>query len=173
MTRRDFLYGRRRSALALGCTALRSAPAAAAARPVPSPAQLEWQRDELAMFLHFGVNTFTEPRVGRRQGGSRRSSRPSRARRAAVGADRAGRRLPRDDPHRQASRRLLPLADARRRRTRWPGVRGAAARATWCASSSTPAAPTICGRACISRRGTATTRSTATRRATTTSTATS
>ena len=29
-------------------------------RPVPSPSQLEWQRDELAMFLHFGVNTFTD-----------------------------------------------------------------------------------------------------------------
>jgi alpha-L-fucosidase len=27
--------------------------------PVPSPSQLLWQRDELALFLHFGVNTFT------------------------------------------------------------------------------------------------------------------
>jgi alpha-L-fucosidase len=27
--------------------------------PTPSAAQLKWQRDELAMFLHFGVNTFT------------------------------------------------------------------------------------------------------------------
>jgi alpha-L-fucosidase len=29
------------------------------ARPRPTPAQLAWQRDELALFLHFGVNTFT------------------------------------------------------------------------------------------------------------------
>lgn len=27
--------------------------------PVPTPAQLKWQKRELAMFLHFGVNTFT------------------------------------------------------------------------------------------------------------------
>jgi alpha-L-fucosidase len=33
-------------------------------RPVPSPAQLQWQRDELAMFLHFGVNTFTNREWG-------------------------------------------------------------------------------------------------------------
>ena len=35
-----------------------------AARPHPTPAQLEWQRDELAMFLHFGVNTFTDREWG-------------------------------------------------------------------------------------------------------------
>jgi alpha-L-fucosidase len=38
--------------------------AAAATRPVPSPAQLAWQRDELAMFCHFGVNTFTNREWG-------------------------------------------------------------------------------------------------------------
>lgn len=27
--------------------------------PVPSPAQLLWQQDERALFLHFGINTFT------------------------------------------------------------------------------------------------------------------
>ena len=34
------------------------------ARPVPSPSQLIWQRDELALFLHFGVNTFTDREWG-------------------------------------------------------------------------------------------------------------
>lgn len=34
------------------------------ARPLPSPAQLTWQRDELALFLHFGVNTFTDREWG-------------------------------------------------------------------------------------------------------------
>lgn len=33
-------------------------------RPRPSSAQLAWQRDELAMFLHFGVNTFTDREWG-------------------------------------------------------------------------------------------------------------
>ena len=33
--------------------------AAAAARPRPTPSQLAWQREELSMFVHFTVNTFT------------------------------------------------------------------------------------------------------------------
>lgn len=33
-------------------------------RPVPSPSQLLWQRDELAMFVHFGINTFTDREWG-------------------------------------------------------------------------------------------------------------
>lgn len=35
-----------------------------ALRPVPSPSQLAWQQDELALFLHFGVNTFTNREWG-------------------------------------------------------------------------------------------------------------
>ena len=33
-------------------------------RPLPSSAQVAWQRDEFALFLHFGVNTFTDREWG-------------------------------------------------------------------------------------------------------------
>ena len=33
-------------------------------RPRPTPSQVDWQRDELSMFLHFGVNTFSDREWG-------------------------------------------------------------------------------------------------------------
>jgi alpha-L-fucosidase len=61
MNRRTFLAS---TAGVLAARALGPNVPAAASRPVPSPAQLEWQRDGLAMFLHFGVNTFTNREWG-------------------------------------------------------------------------------------------------------------
>lgn len=58
LTRREFL-----SATALAPIAARLG-AESRTRPVPSAAQLEWQRDELALFIHFGVNTFTDREMG-------------------------------------------------------------------------------------------------------------
>lgn len=43
---------------------MRGRRATAPSRPRPSPSQLAWQRDELALFLHFGVNTFTDREWG-------------------------------------------------------------------------------------------------------------
>ena len=60
----------RRSFVRLGLASLaagalpRGGLLAAPRRPRPTPAQLRWQRDELAMFLHFGVNTFTDREWG-------------------------------------------------------------------------------------------------------------
>ena len=65
LTRRDFL------AFGAGALAVRRLPGAASvvgavqpARPVPTPSQLRWQRDGLAMFVHFGVNSFTDREWG-------------------------------------------------------------------------------------------------------------
>jgi alpha-L-fucosidase len=63
-SRRSFLS---LSAAALaGCVVRRPATTSSLAVNIPRPTgpQLQWQRDELAMFLHFGVNTFTDREWG-------------------------------------------------------------------------------------------------------------
>ncbi len=62
MDRRSFLAVGA-AALAGGCV-IRRPVGIPPARPRPSRAQLEWQREELALFLHFGVNTFTDREWG-------------------------------------------------------------------------------------------------------------
>jgi alpha-L-fucosidase len=62
MNRRSFLHVTA-SALA-ACSLPRAQTHSTPSRPRPSPSQLTWQRDELALFLHFGVNTFTDREWG-------------------------------------------------------------------------------------------------------------
>jgi alpha-L-fucosidase len=54
----------RRDVLAAGAATLFLPGRSLARRPRPSRAQLEWQRDALALFLHFGVNTFSDREWG-------------------------------------------------------------------------------------------------------------
>jgi len=49
--------------LLIGCVEARTAPPQALS-PAPSRPHLAWQRGELTMFLHFGVNTFTDREWG-------------------------------------------------------------------------------------------------------------
>jgi alpha-L-fucosidase len=48
----------------VSCALPRRPGGVAFARPRPSPSQLAWQQDEVALFLHFGVNTFTDREWG-------------------------------------------------------------------------------------------------------------
>ncbi len=59
LSRRSFL-GASAGILCAGIPGIAAQPR----RPVPSKAQLAWQRDELALFLHLGVNTFTDREWG-------------------------------------------------------------------------------------------------------------
>ena len=59
-TRREFVVG---ATLGLGLAG-RLHATGRPDRPVPTAAQLRWQREELALFLHFGVNTFTDREWG-------------------------------------------------------------------------------------------------------------
>jgi alpha-L-fucosidase len=63
MKRRSFLQVMAASAAA--CALPRGGSTSSQSnRPRPSRSQLAWQRDELALFLHFGVNTFTDREWG-------------------------------------------------------------------------------------------------------------
>jgi len=64
VTRREFLATAGAAYVAQTFRSANVAWAAGPDRPVPSPFQLAWQRDELALFLHFGVNTFTDREWG-------------------------------------------------------------------------------------------------------------
>ena len=63
MNRRSFV-GITVSGLAACALPRRPASSAVPSRALPSLPQLSWQRDELALFLHFGVNTFTDREWG-------------------------------------------------------------------------------------------------------------
>lgn len=59
LSRRDFV------ATAAGMAALPGLPRGwPPPRPTPTPQQLVWQRDELAMFVHFGINSFSDREWG-------------------------------------------------------------------------------------------------------------
>ncbi|MGZ3437435.1 MAG: alpha-L-fucosidase [Gemmatimonadaceae bacterium] len=63
MNRRSFLHATT-GALVASSLPPRAQTRSTPIRPRPSPSQLAWQRDELALFLHFGVNTFTDREWG-------------------------------------------------------------------------------------------------------------
>jgi len=60
ITRRQFVGA---GAMAVAGAALHASPFQST-RPRPTASQLQWQRDELALFIHFGVNTFTDREWG-------------------------------------------------------------------------------------------------------------
>lgn len=63
-TRREFLTLVGGGTVGALCAPMSLHALARHARPRPTRAQLRWQRDELALFVHFGVNTFTDREWG-------------------------------------------------------------------------------------------------------------
>ena len=63
MKRRDFIAGSAAAIAAAACVPVNGAPGGPFL-PVPSRAQLWWQRAELGLFTHFGMNTFTDREWG-------------------------------------------------------------------------------------------------------------
>ena len=64
MNRRSFLHVTTGALAACALPPSRAPSLLTAPRARPSRSQLGWQRDELALFLHFGVNTFTDREWG-------------------------------------------------------------------------------------------------------------
>ncbi len=64
IARREFLIAALAAPPVIGHVLGRGAIARVEIRPTPTPSQLAWQQDELALFLHFGVNTFSDREWG-------------------------------------------------------------------------------------------------------------
>lgn len=63
-TRRNFLASLGAGGLVVALPPRAKGAAASAVRPRPTASQLAWQREELAMFVHFGMNTFNDHEWG-------------------------------------------------------------------------------------------------------------